>query len=291
MIVPEIITTEIIAANGWNFTVDMAGPDDGAPVLLLHGFPQSRHTWTAALTRLAAAGRRCYAPDQRGYSPGARPQPVEPYATDNLVADALALMDAVGAKSFHLVGHDWGGQLAWLIAAQAAPERVCSLTVLSRPHPAAFARAFREDGAQAARSGHHKAFQDSGSADRLRADDCAWLRRAFKSQGVPDANAERYLSVVAQPGALEGAIGWYQAAGAAGLRPESVLQVTVPTCYIWGDADATVGRFAAAATAEYVAGPYRFEVISDGGHFLTDDHPDETSAFIDDHIRTVAEAA
>lgn len=286
-----MIGAETIAANGWEFTVDVAGPSDGEPVLLLHGFPQSRHTWTAAMTVLAEEGRRCYAPDQRGYSPGARPAPVAPYATGNLIADALALMDAVGAQTFHLVGHDWGGQLAWLIAARAAPARVRSLTVLSRPHPAAFAKAFREDGAQSARSGHHKAFQDSEAAARLRADDCAWLRRAFKTQGVPDANAERYLSVVAQPGALEGAIAWYQAAGAAGLRPEAVPKVVRPTCYIWGDADATVGRFAAEATADFVEGPYRFEVIPGGGHFLTDDHPAETSALIAAHIGKYASPA
>src|SRR5262249_19677572 len=123
----------------FDFTVEAAGAS-GPAVLLLHGFPQNRHMWRHQLRALAAAGFRAVAPDQRGYSAGARPGGAEAYATDLLIADALALMDAWEAPRFHLVGHDWGGQLAWLIAA-SHPDRIETLTVLSRPHPAAFARA------------------------------------------------------------------------------------------------------------------------------------------------------
>jgi hypothetical protein len=113
-----VVKTTEVSANGFRFTADVAG-DAGAPlVLLLHGFPQTRYTWRHQLPALAAAGYRAVAPDQRGYSPGARPSGVEHYGIDALLGDALAIADACGAQRFHLVGHDWGGQLAWLLAAR-----------------------------------------------------------------------------------------------------------------------------------------------------------------------------
>jgi len=95
--------------GGFNFTVDTAGAPSCPPVFLLHGFPQNRRMWRYQLSALAAAGFYAVAPDQRGYSSGARPREVEAYASDLLTGDALALMDTLGAERFHLVGHDWGG--------------------------------------------------------------------------------------------------------------------------------------------------------------------------------------
>jgi pimeloyl-ACP methyl ester carboxylesterase len=265
------------------FTVDQAGPADGAPVLMLHGFPQTRRAWRSQLETLAAAGYRGVAPDQRGYSTGARPPGTEPYATANLVTDALGLMDALGHPTFHLVGHDWGGQLSWLIATQA-PQRLRSLTVLSRPHPAAFARAFEKDAEQAKRSGHHKAFQDESAGTALRADDFAGLRRMFAAQGVPAETAQAYIDTLAEPGAIEAAVAWYRAGGSASLRARDVPPVAARTLYVWGDADATVGRIAAEATADFVTGAYRFEVIPGAGHFLTDQAPDAVNRLLLEHL-------
>ena len=107
-----------IETHGLTFTADLAGPSEGDLVLLLHGFPQTRHAWRAELKSLAAAGFRACAPDQRGYSVGARPDGVDAYRIERLVADALGIADTLGAESFHLVGHDWGGHLAWVTAAQ-----------------------------------------------------------------------------------------------------------------------------------------------------------------------------
>ena len=156
-----------MALGPLTFTIDVAGAEDAPPVLLLHGFPETRHMWRHQLAALAGAGFRAVAPDQRGYSPGARPADLEAYITDLIVADALGLMDALGAQRFHLVGHDWGGQIAWLIAARH-PQRLKSLTVLSRPHPAAFARAMKEDAAQADRSRHHRLFREADALKRMR---------------------------------------------------------------------------------------------------------------------------
>jgi pimeloyl-ACP methyl ester carboxylesterase len=272
--------TREVAVAGLIFTVDLAGPVDGSPVLLLHGFPETRHMWRHQLEALAQAGFRAIAPDQRGYSAGAQPEGVDAYGTERLIADALGLMDALGAPRFDLVGHDWGGQLAWLIAAHHAG-RIRSLTALSRPHPAAFVRAMAEDSAQAERSRHHRAFREENAVARMREAKLKPLREALLAQGVPPADAEIYLETLIQPGAIEGAMAWYRATG---LAAADTPPVTVPTLYLWGENDATVGRRAAELTASYVTGPYRFVAMEGTGHFLVDQYPDRVSALILEHL-------
>jgi pimeloyl-ACP methyl ester carboxylesterase len=281
------LETRHVPLGGLTFTVDVAGPADGEPVLLLHGFPETRHMWRAQLEALAAVGYRAVAPDQRGYSTGARPSATEDYVTANLVADAGGLMDGLGHPRFHLVGHDWGGQIAWLLAG-AHPERVASLSVLSRPHPAAFVRAMREDAAQSARSGHHRAFREDDAVARMRAAELKPLREAMRNQGVPAGDADIYCGKLLEPGGIEGAMSWYRATG---LQAAETPPIAAPTLYVWGDADATVGRLAAELTREYVTGPYRFEVVSGAGHFVVDQMPDRVSELLLSHIGAYADTA
>jgi pimeloyl-ACP methyl ester carboxylesterase len=276
--------TEILTTPQGAFTVELAGPPGGAVVVLLHGFPQSRHSWREQLPALAQAGFRAVAPDQRGYSPGVRPAPSElsAYAIERLVGDAIELADAAGARGqrFHLVGHDWGGQVAWYTAARH-PERIASLAVLSRPHPDAFRRAYRDnlDG-QADRSNHHRAFLDPATAQLLLSDDARRLRQRLGDQGVPSASIDDYLSVVGTPAALEAALAWYRQAAATAATTGELGKISVPTLYLWGDADGTVGPSAARTTADYVAAPYRFEPIPGVGHFVTDQVP----ALVNQHL-------
>ena len=281
---PELTT--LTTASGFRFNAWVEGPADGPLVLLLHGYPQSRHAWRAQLPALAAAGYRAVAPDQRGYSPGARPDPADlaNYAVDHLVADVVALAAACGHgdKRFHLVGHDWGGQVAWRVAA-AHPARIASLAILSRPHPAAFLRALEApDGDQAHRSRHHKAFLDPHTGKLLLENDAVRLRRGLSEAGVPPEAVQFYVSVLGDPAAMEAALAWYRAAG--GLRT-AIGAVTVPTLYIWGDADATVGRAAAEGTAAFVAGPYRFAVLPGIGHFITDQVPEQVNVLLLEHLK------
>ncbi len=274
--------TREVKVGDWRFTVDLAGPSSGDAVLLLHGFPETRHMWRHQIAALGAAGFHAIAPDQRGYSRGARPPNVEAYATDLLTSDALGLADALGCEKFHLVGHDWGGQLSWLIAA-SKPERLLSLSVLSRPHPAAFARAMVEDAEQATRSGHHRAFREPDAVKRMREANLRPLRDALGRQGVPAADVDVYCKALMDDGAIEGAMSWYRATG---LNAGEVPPVTVPTLYVWGSGDATVGRRAAELTAEYVKGYYRFEEITGAGHFVVDQCPDQVNALLLAHIRS-----
>ena len=256
---------------GLVFDVLVDGPADMPLVLLLHGFAESFHMWRAQLPALAAAGYRAVAPSQRGYSPGARPSTMNlaNYHFDKLVGDALALADACGHSGgrFHLVGHDWGAGIAWGIADRHA-NRIASLTVISRPHPNAFNRAlFMQDGEQARRSGHHKAFLEPDATTKVLADDARWLRERWAKCGVSAAAVDDYLSVLGNAPAMEAALAWYRARGAI-RAPLGII--AVPVLYIWGEADDTVGRIAAEGTRDFVSGPYRFETLPGVGHFVVD---------------------
>jgi pimeloyl-ACP methyl ester carboxylesterase len=262
-----------------------AGKPDAPLVLLLHGFAESMHCWRAQVAALADAGYRAVAPSQRGYSPGARPDVSDSanYHIDRLMDDAMAIAAAsgYGERCFHLVGHDWGGSIAWALA-DRFPERLASLTVLSRPHPNAFNRALQmPDGDQAHRSRHHKAFLEPGAADLLLADNAKWLRERLAAAGVPASAIETHLSVLGNKDAMEAALAWYRARGAlrTPLRPTGV-----PTLYIWGDADDTVGRLAAEGTVGFVAAPYRFEILPGVGHFAADQVPDRVNELLLQHI-------
>ena len=279
-----MINTRSVPLGPLSFTVDIAGSDDAAPVLLLHGFPETRHMWRHQLDALARAGYRAIAPDQRGYSSHARPSDPDAYATGLIVGDALALMDALDAPRFHLIGHDWGGQIAWLIAANHV-HRVKSLAVLSRPHPAAFVRAMKEDAAHAERSRHHRGFREEGALERMRQAKLKPLRSALENQGVPPADAEIYIRTLKEPGAIEAAMNWYRAGT---LASAEVPAVDVATLYVWGTADATVGKHAAELTKHHVRGPYHFVAIESAGHFLVDQFPDRVSALLVEHLRPVS---
>jgi pimeloyl-ACP methyl ester carboxylesterase len=234
---------------------------------------------------LGDAGYRALAPSQRGYSPGARPDTGDTanYHIDRLMDDAMAIVAAsgYGERRFHLAGHDWGGSIAWSLA-DRYPERIASLTVLSRPHPNAFNRALQmPDGDQARRSRHHKAFLEPDAADVVLADNAKWLRERWAANGVPDAAMTEHLGVLGNKAAMEGALAWYRARGAirGPLGP-----IRVPTLYIWGDADDTVGRVAAEGTIDFVAASYRFEVLPGVGHFAADQAPERVCELLLQHV-------
>jgi pimeloyl-ACP methyl ester carboxylesterase len=267
------------------FDALVAGATDAPLVLLLHGFSESLHMWRAQVPALAAAGYRAVAPSQRGYSPGARPDPAdtENYQFDRLLADAIDLAAACGhaGRRFHLVGHDWGGSIAWGLA-DRYPQRLASLTVLSRPHPNAFNRALAmPDGDQAHRSRHHKAFLEPDAGARLLADGARRLRKRLARSGVPAAAIEEHLCVLGNEAAMEAALAWYRARGAI-RTPLGTIKV--PTLYVWGDADDTVGRAAAEGTRDFVSGPYRFEMLPGIGHFVADQAPERLNALLLAHL-------
>jgi pimeloyl-ACP methyl ester carboxylesterase len=270
----------VIDANGYRFDAIAAGPFNGDLVLCLHGFPQFADAWTPVLEALGAAGFRAVAFDQRGYSPGARPAGIAAYAMPHLVADVIAVADKLGATRFHLIGHDWGGAVAWAVAGAHA-DRLKTLTVLSTPHAEALTAAIRSDPDQQTRSGYMLMFRaPEGVAETyLLGDDAANLRAVYKGKVAP-GQIDSIVERLGDGGALTPALGWYRAMA----DNPRVGQIIVPTLFVWGDEDQALGRTAALATARHVEGPYRFEIVEGGSHWLIDERPDAIIALIAPHL-------
>ncbi|GAA2601588.1 alpha/beta hydrolase [Actinomadura fulvescens] len=245
-----------------------AGPEDGREVLLLHGFPQGALEWEHQLDALAAAGLRAVAPDQRGYSPGVRPEDVAGYQMKELVGDVLRITDALGWTRFDLVGHDWGAAVAWALADQH-PGRLRTLTAVSVPHPGPFAEALRSDEDQRRRSGYLEMFRQEGDgAERFFLDGGAAGLRGMLQHSVPAEKLDEYVRRLSEPGAMTAALNWYRA-----TRPEEVVAgpITVPTLYVWSTEDIGVGAAAALATEDWVSGPYRFESFEGVSHWVPEE--------------------
>ncbi|WP_436772371.1 alpha/beta fold hydrolase [Yinghuangia sp. YIM S09857] len=285
----EIEFAEIVA-GGFTFRARVAGPADGRLVLLLHGFPETSAEWVGQLSALGDAGYRAVAFDQRGYSPGARPAEEAAYDRDALVGDVLAVADALGATgpaaggpAFDLVGHDWGGAMAWQVAG-LHPDRVRTVSVVSTPHPdAMWAASHREGSDQRERSSYMKMFRTRGKAEELLlADDAKYLRAAFK--GLSETAIAEYLEIMRQPGALTGALNWYRA-----IEPKSLADagtIEVPALYVWGAQDPAMGRLAAEMTAAHVSGPYQFVELPDADHWVPENAAAELNESLLEHLAT-----
>ena len=274
-----------VAAGGFRFRARAAGPPDGELVMLLHGFPQSSACWTEALETLASAGYRAVAPDQRGYSPGARPEGVEGYRMSALVADAVRIAEALGHRRFHVVGHDWGATVAWSLAA-TRPERLASLTALSTPHTAAIALALRGP-VQRAKFAYMWLLQTpwigemsltlgGGTAGRF------VMEQALVASGLPRDLARRDLDALLEVG-VTGPLNWYRALRLRGERVP-VDEVSVPTMFVWGSRDVAMSRQAAEATEEFVTGEYHFVDLEGANHWIPDLHWDDIADLVLEHI-------
>jgi pimeloyl-ACP methyl ester carboxylesterase len=276
-----------IDANDFTFTARAAGPHDGRRVLLLHGFPQTSWCWRAQLSVLGAAGYRAVAPDQRGYAEGARPPEVIDYSLGWLVADVIALADAMEMETFDLVGHDWGGMLAWLVGT-FYEDRVRSLTVVSTPHPVALGHALRggdPDQVEGIDSTNFLRTPAEPEELLLGADGTgAGLHSVLVDSGLPDEDALVYTDVLTKPGAMTAALNWYRAMNVQDLIDLS--PVTVPTMYVWSTEDAALFRSAAETTEVCVSGRYRFEVLEGVNHWVPETAPDELGRLLIDHLNS-----
>jgi pimeloyl-ACP methyl ester carboxylesterase len=259
------------------FDVIDEGPADGAVVILLHGFPSQNIMWQAITPRLTAKGYRCLAPLQRGYSPGARPTRRRDYRVDDLVTDIRTLIDASGAQKVHLVGHDWGGALAWRVA-QLYPDRLLTVTSLSVPHPAALQKAILTS-RQVLASWYMLFFQlpriPEWYITRGRGTFTMAGQLTSRAEHAP-ALAEAEAKAMRQPGALTAALNWYRAFPLSNSRVAG-RKVKVPAMLIWSDGDLFLKEKGARLTADYVLGDYRFEVLKGVSHWIVDEQPDTTA--------------
>ena len=267
-----------ITRDGLVFDVYESGPADGEPVVLLHGFPQFSDCWDAVVPLLNEAGYRTVAMDQRGYSPGARPRGRRRYTLPQLVADAAALLDHVGGPS-HVVGHDWGAIVAWGLAT-SHPEKVCTLTAVSVPHPGAF-RTSLVTSAQALKLWYMLFFQLPWVPEKLLTAPRAGP--ALVRSGQSRVHAYRDVSRLAGH-ALTGPLNWYRAIPFGDPRSAGE-PVRVPTLLVWSDGDVAVGRASVDACGKYVQAPYRLEVLQGVSHWIPDEAPAELAALLLPHLR------
>jgi epoxide hydrolase 4 len=277
---PVVVPRErFVTANGLRFHVLECGPDDGSLVLLLHGYPEFAWSWRY---QLAALGQRFHvvAPDLRGYNLSERP--ADGYDIASLCIDVQALICALGAEQADLVGHDWGGAIAWIIGIRA-PDVVRRLAILNAPHPAAMLREWRHP-AQLVRSAYIGFFQLRGLAERAIArDDFALLRRTFRSADrgcawLSDEDIQRYVEALARPGALSAALEYYRQLRPRHLGALGPLRViTAPTLVLWGELDPYLGPELVDQLAPWVRN-LTVDRLPTAGHWLNQQEPERVNA-------------
>jgi pimeloyl-ACP methyl ester carboxylesterase len=277
---------ERFSRNGLTFDVTDSGPADGEVVVLLHGFPQSADEWNHVVPILTAAGFRCLAPNQRGYSADARPPGRRAYRMSELTGDLSALVDASGADQVHLVGHDWGAVVAWAFANEQ-PDRVATLTALSVPHPAAFLAALGTS-RQFFSSWYMYFFQLPRLPERFLVGRDGTQTKRFERMlvrgGQTPERAARDAAALADTGTCTTAVNWYRAMPFTDPR-RTRARTTVPTLFIWSDRDHFITRTAAERCASCVDGPYRFEVLDGVSHWIPEEAPERAGALLLEHFR------
>ena len=277
-------------ANGLRFHFVEAG--EGPTVLLLHGFPEFWSAWHRQLPSLADAGFHAIAPDLRGYNRSEKPPGVSNYRLDRLVEDVVALAKTVGEPPIHLVGHDWGGLLAWEVAGRR-PEVVDRLAVLNAPHPRAYERELRSLD-QLLRSWYVAYFQVPFVPETVLGAGDAWLvGRLLESDPVRDdafswEDVRRYRAAASRPGALRAAVHYYRALGRATVRdwigvgrgrPPGAMQasdIDVPTLLLWGLQDDALSPRLTTGLDRWI-NDLAIERFPDASHWLQADAPDRVS--------------
>ena len=274
--------------DGCRFEVADSGPPDGPVVIALHGFPETNRSWDRVTPLLTDAGYRVLAPNQRGYSPGARPRGRRAYGLSHLAADVVALADRAGAGRFHVIGHDWGGAVAWALAAWHA-ERLRTVTSLATPHGRAFLQSMLTS-TQLLQSWYMIYFQLPLLPELgFRQPGVRVLRRMLLRSGLGESAMDGYLEVLGEPGAATGAINWYRALP---FTPPSRLGPSpVPTLYVYGERDVALGRRAADLTGRFVSGEYRYEVLRGAGHWLPEENAATVAELFIEHAATHGEVA
>lgn len=256
--------------DGLTFDVVDTGPLDGDPVVLLHGFPERASSWAAVSARLHGRGLRTLAPDQRGYSPRARPRNRVAYRITALVADIEALVDRVGGP-VHVVGHDWGAVVGWGLAAHR-PDLVRSLTAVSVPHPAAFLAACLRS-SQLRDSWYFLLFSIPFLPEWAARHRPERFDEALLNGGMTPADVDRFHREIVEYGALSGGLGWYRAIPFAPLR-WARQKVAVPTTHVWSDGDVALSRTGAELCGRFVTGPYELVVLDGVSHWIPTQAPD-----------------
>jgi len=294
-------TRRIALSTGVTLNVCVAGPPDAPPIILLHGFPESHRTWRHQVADLAR-DHRVVAPDQRGFGGSDKPQEVEAYETGKIVADLLALADALGVRQFTLVGHDWGGAVAWAAALQH-PVRIERLVIVNAPHPLVFQKSVIDDEGQRAASQYIRAFRSPLMETGIRAMGLGtFFDKTFGSHAdlsrIEPRERQHYLDDWAQEGALTAMLNWYRAAKievpAMGEEAAAPLwthlpfpHVHPPTLVVWGLKDGALLPVQLEGLHGLV-NDLRIVTSATAGHFIPWEEPETVTAAIRDFLAETA---
>lgn len=268
-----------IETNG--VTLDVRVEGDGRPVVLIHGFPDTKRLWSKVTPALVDAGYQVIVPDMRGYGASSKPADVDAYSLPMLAIDIVGILDHLSLERAHVVGHDWGAATAWGVGT-FAPDRVDHLVAMSVGHPSAFSSAGM---AQREKSWYMLLFQFSGVAEELLTRDDwqlfhEWLR--------DDGDIEQYISDLSRPDALTAGLSWYR----ANLAPHRELEnsprvpnVGAPTMGMWSTGDNYLTEEPVTQSAGYVDGPWRYERVEDASHWMQLDQPERLNELLLEHFR------
>ncbi|AXI03676.1 alpha/beta fold hydrolase [Aquirhabdus parva] len=265
--------------QGLTFDVVDSGPLDGEVVVLLHGFPSTKESWSEVSSLLNAAGYRTIAPDQRGYSPLARPQKRSDYRLDLLAADIEALIDQI-AQPIHLVGHDWGAMVAWRVA-QRHTHPIKTLTTVSVPHPGAYVRSMLSSN-QLFKSYYMVLFQLPRVPEWLTMK-TPTIKGLLKNSGMTPEQIQHFNHDIVDRGALTTAINWYRAMPF--MNPKTMLtKVKIPTTHVWSEGDVALAKAGAELTHRFVDADYKLEILKNLSHWIPEEAPQVLATIIESRI-------
>ena len=271
-----------VSVDELTFTCRVSGMEnDGKAVILLHGFPETSRMYYDLIPVLVSEGFKVVAPDQRGYSPGARPSKISDYSIDKLSQDVLNIADAFQFEKFHLIGHDWGSAVGWVTVAFHS-ERVISWTALSVPHLDAFFKAMNNNPEQQRKSQYIKFFRKPFLPEfYFSIFGYKYLKDIWRKSSEPEI--EKYLEVFKKKGALKSSLNWYR----ANMNNENkrIGDITTPTLIIYGLKDMAIGEKSVDESEKYLKGDYNIEKL-ESGHWLIQESFEAVSKSIMQHLIT-----
>ena len=276
-----------IETNAIHLHVVHAGPQSGVPVVLLHGFPEFWRGWIRQIPALVEAGCRVIVPDQRGYNLSDKPTGVKNYRVDILVEDIIGLIDALAYEKVNLVGHDWGGIVAWALAIKY-PERLHKLGIMNVPHPAVMKRFLQRDLEQMRRSWYAAFFQLPWIPEAvLQAGNWHKTEQALRGRNHPrsftDEDIIKYKEAWSQPGAMTSMLNWYRAAVRSRGIDSRVPRVKVPTLMMWGMKDVALSHRMARPSMDFVE-EGNLILFPEATHWVQHDAADEVNHYLIDFI-------
>jgi pimeloyl-ACP methyl ester carboxylesterase len=276
------IDFEHISTNTIRLHTALAGPADGEPVILLHGFPDAWFGWEPQIEALAEAGFRVIAPDQRGYNLSDKPQGVTSYRMDVLVDDVLGLADTLGYERFSLAGHDFGAIVGWSLT-RRSPDRLKRLVIANVPHPAVMRRYLRTHPSQMRKSWYAFFFQLPVLPElAARAGNWRFLISAMPDD-LTEEERDRYREAWAQPNAITSMINWYRALLRHSGRSTPPSQIQVPTLMVWGQQDPHISYEMAPLSVD-LCDNGRLVTFQDATHWVMQDKPEQVSQLLIEHF-------